>query len=498
MGDSSFPGCRPVLGAGRFRWPGTVSWLVLVGVVLRLAHYLWNHTIWYDEALLLINVLGKDALSLLGPLDHEQAAPPLFLWGLRGIAVWGGDHPYLWRLPPFLLSCLTLWVLALLARRLLPPGPAVVVTSLAAFSDAFVWLGCNVKPYILDACLAGCFLYAYVRTAGWPLARRLLVYACAAPVILCLSYPMVFLYAGLLLAALPALYRPERPGVRVAYGVLLAAVLLTFAALYFGPMRAQRVDGLMSFWEGKFPPVERPAAVPGWVVGNALLVFYYCYNPVGVVLALFALGGAWRCLREGRSDWVCLCLGPLGGCLGAAFLKAYPFSGNRLMMFAAPGILLMAGEGLSAALGQRGRFPGAFSREWGRGWLAACLCAALILPEVGLCAWRIYRPWSKPDAAGITRFIKARCLADDLVASEQVKYRYFFFRELRSLTEVREGFLSGGQRVWVAMEHGDPERRGRHVLTLLGSGWELRLEKRFHRGSVFLLVRPGKPPSPAH
>src|SRR5262249_14923326 len=147
----------------------------------RFLHYVLDHTIWYDEAVLLANILGKDYVRLLGPLDNEVAAPPLFLWLLRTIAVVVGDQSYAWRIPFFLASSAMLLVMAALARRILQPVPAALVIGLVAFSDAFVWLGCNVKPYIFDALIASAVLYAYVRTEDWPLSKRLHLFAAAAP-----------------------------------------------------------------------------------------------------------------------------------------------------------------------------------------------------------------------------------------------------------------------------------------------------------------------------
>ncbi|MBY0231843.1 MAG: hypothetical protein K2W96_21385, partial [Gemmataceae bacterium] len=62
---------------------GLVGWIVVAGIALRVVHHLLDHTIWYDESVLLFNLLDKDYLGLLGPLDHDVAAPPLYLWGMR-------------------------------------------------------------------------------------------------------------------------------------------------------------------------------------------------------------------------------------------------------------------------------------------------------------------------------------------------------------------------------------------------------------------------------
>ena len=58
------------------------SWLalwVIVGLVLRLIHYVRSPSVWHDEAALIVNVIDLDFARLLGPLLHSEAAPPLFL-----------------------------------------------------------------------------------------------------------------------------------------------------------------------------------------------------------------------------------------------------------------------------------------------------------------------------------------------------------------------------------------------------------------------------------
>src|SRR5262249_37846639 len=147
------------------------------------------------------------------------------------------------------------------------------------------------------------------------------------------------------------------------------------ACLYFGPIRAQRVPGLVEGWMNKFPDTTDPASVPGWVLGNGFLVFHYCYNPIGTVCVVPVAVGVWWCVRQSRFDLVAICLGPLAACLFAAFLHAYPFSGNRLMLFAAPGIGLMTGLGVSALLEA---WPGPPARA------ILAVVVVLILPEVGL------------------------------------------------------------------------------------------------------------------
>jgi hypothetical protein len=322
-------------------------------------------------------------------------------------------------------------------------------------------------------------------TEGWSPTRRLLAFAALAPFLLGVSYPMLFLYAGLLLAFLPAVWRQRQVGPWVAYVGLAAVVLATFTCLYFGPIRAQRVPGLVEGWMNKFPDPIRPASVPGWVAGNTFLVFHYCYNPIGSCCVLLVALGVWWCRRNHRLDLACVCLGPLAACLLAAFLQAYPYSNNRLILFAAPGIGLLSGLGVSVALGswrQRTR------------WVLPGLVAVLLLPEAGLSLLHLQAPWDKHDAVGATRFVAQQRRPGDFVATRGGTYHYFFFGEVLPLEEAARGPGRGGQRVWVLLDHTiifeDP--RAAVLSVFRRPEWELRAETSFHRGSVYLFVRPDR------
>ena len=61
-------------------WLGALSWLFLAaGVLLRLAQWLNNRSLWFDEAMLARNIIARNPFELLAPLDYATAAPVLFL-----------------------------------------------------------------------------------------------------------------------------------------------------------------------------------------------------------------------------------------------------------------------------------------------------------------------------------------------------------------------------------------------------------------------------------
>src|SRR5262249_27817771 len=161
-------------------------------------------------------------------------------------------------------------------------------------------------------------------------------------------------------------------------------------------------------------------------------------NPIGAVCVFYAAAGAWWCLANRRFDWFCLCLGPVGACLLAAILQIYPFSGNRLILFMAPGIGLMTGLGLMVALDAWPRYP----RQ-----LIAGVAAVLILPEAGLCVMHIISPWDYPDAASTVRYVREHHQPGELVASDDMSYNYAFYGQVRSLSQTALTPCRDGQRL---------------------------------------------------
>src|SRR5437764_7800809 len=127
----------------------TLRWLVALGCGLRLFHYLRDPSVWHDEAALIVNVLRHDFWQLLGPLQWNEAAPPLFLWLERAIVLLLGDSTFALRLLPMLAGCAALILLAATAKRVLPPRGAFWSVLLFAVSDRLLWYACEATPYSL-------------------------------------------------------------------------------------------------------------------------------------------------------------------------------------------------------------------------------------------------------------------------------------------------------------------------------------------------------------
>jgi hypothetical protein len=448
---------------------------VVLGLALRLWHYYANHTIWYDEAVLIANVMGKDFAALLGPLHNAVAAPPFYLWLLKTVHLAFGDEPYIWRALPFLCSCATLLATVPLARIALAPGLVPVAVALVALSDNHIWLGCTVKPYTGDALLTTLLLYAYLRTIHWNPVRRLLALAAVIPPVLCSSYPMAFIFGGLLLAQVPAAWRARPSGVAV-WALGFAASVGTFAVLYFGPIKQQRVTGLVQEWDRDFPNWSRPITVPGWAAEHTATVFQYAFLPGGLALVALAPWGLANLARSNRRGLAVVLAVPFALTLMAAAVKSYPYGFNRLMHFISPCVLLLGCYGLEVYLH---RFP-----RWARAATVALLVSVAVPTAIHL-----FKPWPKPDAQSVQVHVNAHRQPGDLIFSDEDNYLYFFFGELRKLDTAT--IVPPGGRAWAVMDFYKPEERRAYVdAKMRAAGLELVHEQHFPLASAFLYEKP--------
>jgi hypothetical protein len=340
-----------------------VAALVVLGFLARCRHFLLGHSYWYDEAYLLLNVFAHSCRELLGPLDYEQAAPPLFLFLLRGLYAWGGSPEWLMRLPAFVSSLAALALAVPLARRVVGRPGWVWAAGLAAVCYHGVTHGCEVKPYAGDLLAAEVVLLATanllapdVSSAGRRGARVvLLLLAAAGP---WLSFPSVFVLGGASAALFVESVRRRDRGLAWTWAALSLVLPASLAALWRLVGHHQHSPYLLNWWASFFPDVSSPWAALRWTLGYLVQIGHYAATGLGVPLVLLALPG-WVVLGRRSPGLALLLVVPLVLTAAAGVLRLYPPC-HRLIFFAAPCLWLGAAAGAGAIVARlRGRWAAA-------------------------------------------------------------------------------------------------------------------------------------------
>ncbi len=432
----------------------SVRILVLIGCALRLFHFLRDPSVWHDEAALIVNVLRLDFGQLLGPLLWNEAAPPLFLWLERAVSLIFGDSTYALRLVPVLASCISLVLIAATASRWLSPRGAFWAVLLTAISDRLLWHACEAKPYATDVCLASFLLFAFAFTEQWPTTKRIVPLMLLTPLMIFISYPACFLCGGAWLAMLPAAWKTGRWRDRIVHAAWAIVIGGAFAALYFGPIRAQRTGPMEGCWLGHFPDWTKPWRVPIWSVANTVETLRYAFKPYGsFLIGAAVLGGYW--IRRQRSNaGLSLLVVPLGLAWAASCVGGYPYGGSRLEVFAAPALAILVGAGFDM-------FRDLLSRRsiWGIGYPLALLVVVGLTINTADC---LVHPWLRANAAGASAYVNAHRRPNESIVANHWEYAYYFRDCADSFQFVSSATKTSG-REWVVITAAD-ERIRREML----------------------------------
>ena len=352
--------------ARRERWLSAGIWFfVILGILIRLVRYLVDYPIWHDEAFLTCSLWDRDYVNLLRPLDYGQVAPWLFLAIERTIVIALGYSELTLRLFPTICSILSVLLFFQLARRLLSGQAQVLAVAVFATSYYLVRHGAEIKPYATDMLASLILLTMAVEWLRDPASSRWLwMMSGLAPILVAVSYPVVFVAGGISVALVPSVIRSGRRAVRLGWMVFNLLLVAAFVSVYLSCAVFQAAAILENYrdgcWAESFPPLDRPWMLPIWLLeihtGRMMAYPVGDKNGASAVTFLCVLAGGVTLYRQGRKTPLAILLAPFGLGLFAAFLGRYPYGGApRITLYLAPAICLLAGLGLAELLSQISR-----------------------------------------------------------------------------------------------------------------------------------------------
>ena len=124
--------------------------LIVVGTILRVRQYLFNRSLWMDEAFLSSNIVPRSYGALLEPLNDDQGAPIGFLLIEKLATAAFGNSEYALRLVPLLAGIAALPLFYFAARRIVGRTAALTGLGLLAFSRPGIYYSTEVKRYSVD------------------------------------------------------------------------------------------------------------------------------------------------------------------------------------------------------------------------------------------------------------------------------------------------------------------------------------------------------------
>lgn len=306
-----------------------LSFVFLLGFLLRIHAYAVNNSFFLDEILLAFNVMQKNYLQLLQPLQYDQAAPFLFLYSTKLIISKFGFSELIFRLIPFLSSLASVIAFYFLCKkvfervwvRILALLLFCVNFQLLFYAQAFKQYSSDVLIAILILLTA---LSVNVEKIKW---QQALILGILSSIAFCFSFTSIFVIIGISLVYL--FYKKE-------FKKTFIYILPNFFTLtwYFllTLQTTKNNNMLNNYWANGYNFFS-----PEFYSMNFNFIFTFYTYPLFCLFLLIA-GIIW--IYKSDKFKALIITSPLIITVLAGFLKIYPFE-RRLILFLVPIFLIL-------------------------------------------------------------------------------------------------------------------------------------------------------------
>jgi hypothetical protein len=317
--------------------------LIGLGIVVRVARYASDRSLWLDESYLVLNLTNRSYSGLLGTLDFGQGGPAGLLLLQKLVVDVLGDSEHALRLLPFLAGIASLFLFYGIARRLLTPVAVPLALLLFAVGYPFVLYAGMVKQYGVDVAVALALIYLFLRLVDRPHlgVRSIAILTLAGAAAVWLSHPAAFVLAGVGAGAVAVmLLRGDRRGL-LALGIPFAAWLGSFGAMFVLTLREFDALAQAATWYTSLNGSPHRNVYMMFRDSN-LRLLHWAADGLAPVLALLGAVSMWAIPRQ--RPWLVAGGTMLAATLTAGYLGLYPV-GQRFILFLVPLGLLCLAEG---------------------------------------------------------------------------------------------------------------------------------------------------------
>lgn len=389
---------------------------IAYGIIIRLAQYISNRSLWGDEAWIALNIVNRSYLELLQPLDYKQAAPPGFLWIEKLAVQLFGNNEYALRLFPLIAGIVSLLALYQVAKWTVSAIAIPIALILFACLKYPLYYATEVKQYSSDIMvgLLLCMLLIPLRDRILKKSKVFLL-GFLGIVAMWFSHTAIFVLGGVELACLITSSAQKRKAIIINRLPTYLIWLIGFAIYYFFIVsKSMNNQSLQTSWGPEYPKSIFDII---WLLDSFGIFFH---KPLGFPnvtdgIAIFAfIIGCIILYRNNRIKLLIL-ISPILATLTATYLHKYPFR-TRLILFLTPYFILIIAESAAFILSQmnlakfnqqqRQKYVGIF------GIIISCF---LILPCVFQAGVFLFQPETRYELRPVIAYIKAHQQPNDVI-----------------------------------------------------------------------------------
>jgi hypothetical protein len=400
-----------------------LSWIIIAfGILVRVAQYLWNRSLWADEAVLALNIVNRNYLQLFQPLDYDQGAPVGFLL-LEKLAVQIlGDNEYALRLFPLLSGIASLFLFYKLAKRFILPSAVPIALALFASLHYLVYYASEVKQYSSDVAIALLCCFICLQLSHPNLApSRIITVAVAGAIAIWFSHPAILVLAGVSASVICLKFVKKEPLNIIPLAIIFSTWLISFVGFYLFSVQSLSSDeDLLTSWRSAFP------AFPLDILWYLDAFGKFFYRPLGfngpmdgLAIAIFVVGCIAYFYRN--KPGLFIVLSPLFAAFLAAGLQKYPFR-SRLVLFLAPFIILIIAEGADYIRRKFRSKPATF--------ISIILISLLLFPPLASASQLLIKPNLRGEIKPVISHVKTHQQPGDvLYIYQRGKYQFQYYAE---------------------------------------------------------------------
>ena len=176
-----------------FNFRNASIFLIILGISIRLFHFLLNRSLWLDEAMLSNNIINRNYLQLLQPLDERQIAPVGFLMVQKFMISTFGVSEYSLRAFPTLAGILSIILFYFLFRKIAGEKVACAGLLFFIFGKFLYYHSTEAKQYYMDVfAYIIAFYYLYFKTPDFRSLKSIISKGVIGAVLIWFSHCTVF------------------------------------------------------------------------------------------------------------------------------------------------------------------------------------------------------------------------------------------------------------------------------------------------------------------
>lgn len=151
--------------------------IIFIGAFLAIYQFIFNRSLWFDEAYLALNIISKDFIELTKPLNYNQVAPIGFLLIERISVLILGKNELALRIFPLISFLTSIPLFYLFSNKLVKNNViALISTSIFSITLSLLSYSSEVKQYSSDVLFTIIILY-YSLTLQLNKNKSLFIYA---------------------------------------------------------------------------------------------------------------------------------------------------------------------------------------------------------------------------------------------------------------------------------------------------------------------------------